>query len=49
LAAGIHTITAVYGDVNNPSATAQLTENVNLPFGMNNSSGHDCPDITQIQ
>jgi hypothetical protein len=37
LPAGIHTITAVYGDVYNPGATAQLTETVNMPFSVANS------------
>jgi hypothetical protein len=36
LPAGRHTITATYGDVNNP-ITAQLIENVNLPFDVSNS------------
>jgi hypothetical protein len=49
LAAGIHTITAVYGDVNNPSATAQLTENVNLPFGMNNSGSGISLTVTSVK
>jgi hypothetical protein len=35
LPAGRHTITATYGDVNNPN-TAQLIENVNLPFSVAN-------------
>jgi hypothetical protein len=35
LPAGRHTITAAYGDVNSPN-TAQLIENVNLPFSVAN-------------
>ncbi|HEY1807870.1 MAG TPA: FG-GAP-like repeat-containing protein [Acidobacteriaceae bacterium] len=37
LPAGLHTITAVYGDIYNPTATAQIKENVNLPFSVANS------------
>jgi hypothetical protein len=38
LPAGLHTITAVYGDIYNPTATAQIKENVNLPFSVANSA-----------
>ena len=38
LPAGLHTITAIYGDVNNPTAMAQIMENVNLPFSVANSA-----------
>jgi hypothetical protein len=37
LPSGFHTITTVYGDVNNPTATAQLSETVNLSFAVANS------------
>ena len=38
LPSGTHTITAVDGDVNNPGATAQFTEKVNMLFSVANSA-----------